>query len=892
MTTARERAPRTHLPDADLAFCAQEPIQIPGAIQPHGALLAVRADSLLITHASANLQDILGQPAQTMLGRPLAVAVGEAASLVLQGIGQPGDPSARRTFSLRGPRGDSLQLEAYRSGSRICVDIEQFHPEPWQAPSVTMAQSILETFKQAKTPAELCDLAVRGLRDISGYDRVIVYRFHADGHGEVTAEACAPELDPYLGIHYPASDVPAQARMQYLRQPVGVIGDATYQPIPLLTHPDLDDTTPLDLTHSALRSVSPLHREYMRNMKTAASMTIGVSDGQSLWGMLVCHHGKARVAGPDLRAVAGMIGQVVSLLLASLGAADLYLRRNARQSILQALTERLTAPVSLTETLVASEGDLLRLVDAAGAMLSYAGSIHYLGRTPPQAAADRAFATLRLAAEDDVLAVDDLGLRYPTLAGCIADGSGALLLPLAQGTDDAILWFRPERSQTVDWGGNPAEHGTIEPITGRPSPRVSFAIWKETVRGLSAPWEDMDLGFARDLRKALDGQLALRLRTEIAQLRQLNRTAAQPVEQRMLELEEFSHAAWHDLRAPLRAIQHLADWIGEDLDPVMKPDAAENLRLLQGRVKRLQMLLDGLLTYSRVGRQTYTSVEDIDIAAMVHDIVADLEPPPGFTVTCQDGLPVIRTHRVAIELVLSNLIGNAIKHHDRPEGHVVVAMQRVNGVSEFRVSDDGPGIPPQFHDRVFVVFQTLVGRDEMEATGIGLAIVKKLVQAHGGTIHIQSLPPVRGSTFVFTWDQPQAQTAASASAIRTCSQTVMTETNTSDRAGWLSDLASSRAGHAAVMPPKALPVRHAWSASNADSASPRPGCPATPARHRPAKHMRMNRDIQAGIRTAQPNPALNDLRQRAGERIRLVAIPHVKRHVVHLHREWHAHQRA
>ena len=359
--------------------------------------------------------------------------------------------------------------------------------------------------------------------------------------------------------------------------------------------------------------------------------------------------------------------------------------------------------------------------------------------------------TLQLAANGEMLAVDNLGIRYPALAACTPEGSGALLLPLMQGTDDAILWFRPEQSRTVKWAGNPAEHITVEPMTGRPSPRVSFAIWKETVRGLSAPWGEIDLAFARDLQSAVDMQLAQRLRSELTQLRQFNLAAGQPVLERMAELEEFSQAASHDLRAPLRAIEHLAQWIGEDLGPDTNPDTTENLRLLQGRVKRLQVLLDGLLAYARVGRQTYAEAEPVNIPALVQGIVEMLQAHPGFTISCQNDIPLIRTHRAAIEVVLRNLISNAIRHHDRTEGHVDITMHLSDDVAEFRVSDNGPGILPQFHDRIFVVFQTLVGRDEFEASGVGLAIVKKMVQAHGGTIRIESAPPIRGSSFVFTW---------------------------------------------------------------------------------------------------------------------------------------------
>jgi PAS domain S-box-containing protein len=221
------------------------------------------------------------------------------------------------------------------------------------------------------------------------------------------------------------------------------------------------------------------------------------------------------------------------------------------------------------------------------------------------------------------------------------------------------------------------------------------------------------------------------------------------------DLEEFAYAASHDLKAPLRAISHLVQWITDDIEATANPDTLENIKLLQGRVARMQMLLDGLLAYSRVGH-THMTVEDVDIGDVVREVVAMLAPPPGFVIACEGTMPMIRTHRVPIQVVLENLIGNALKHHDRAEGHITVNVQPIDGATEFRVTDDGPGIAKQFHDRIFLMFQTLASRDDVESSGIGLTIVKKKVQTHGGRIWIESAPPVRGTTFAFTWKESAA----------------------------------------------------------------------------------------------------------------------------------------
>jgi PAS domain S-box-containing protein len=221
------------------------------------------------------------------------------------------------------------------------------------------------------------------------------------------------------------------------------------------------------------------------------------------------------------------------------------------------------------------------------------------------------------------------------------------------------------------------------------------------------------------------------------------------------DLEEFAYLASHDLKAPLRGIANLVQWIGDDTAATASPETLENLQLLRNRVTRLQMLLDGLLAYSRVGRK-HAAVEEVDVAVMVDDIVAMLAPPPGFVVTHEGAMPMIRTHRAPLRVVLENLIDNALKHHDGAGGRVTVAMRRLDGMMEFRVGDDGPGISPWFHDRIFMIFETLASREDVESSGIGLAIVKKKVEGHGGRIHVESAPPARGATFVFTWKEAAA----------------------------------------------------------------------------------------------------------------------------------------
>ncbi len=254
--------------------------------------------------------------------------------------------------------------------------------------------------------------------------------------------------------------------------------------------------------------------------------------------------------------------------------------------------------------------------------------------------------------------------------------------------------------------------------------------------------------FTRDITERKQAEQALHNMNALLEQRVEERTAE--LERSNRELDQFAYVASHDLKAPLRAISMLSEWIRQDADAILPPTSREHLDKLQQRVKRMDTLLSDLLAYSRANRQRHAS-EQVESATLVKQIVDLLGLPASFTVTVQDPMPVLVTEQVALEIVLRNLIGNAFKHHQQPEeGHVWVAAQEQGEWVEFLVGDDGPGIAEQFHERIFNVFQTLKPRDEVEGSGIGLALVKRLVEMRGGTIAVESSAG-HGTTFHFTW---------------------------------------------------------------------------------------------------------------------------------------------
>jgi PAS domain S-box-containing protein len=250
----------------------------------------------------------------------------------------------------------------------------------------------------------------------------------------------------------------------------------------------------------------------------------------------------------------------------------------------------------------------------------------------------------------------------------------------------------------------------------------------------------------------LNRELEQRVADRTQELTQINTVLLQTtalLEKRNHELDQFVYVASHDLKAPLRAIANLANWIEEDLEGQLPAENQEQLVLLRNRVNRMEGLINGLLEYSRIGRKEFP-VEPVDTQQLVAELVDSLDPPAGFTLIIPDNLPTFPTKGLLLQQVFANLISNAIKYVDRPDGHIKIAWSEQAEAYQFSVSDNGPGIDPHYHERIFAVFQVLQARDDMESTGIGLALVKKIVEGEGGIIAVQSTPGA-GATFEFTW---------------------------------------------------------------------------------------------------------------------------------------------
>ncbi|WP_374447971.1 ATP-binding protein [Stella sp.] len=706
----------------DLDLCAQEPIRIPGSIQPHGAVLVVDPESGRLLQASANAGTFLGGDATAWAAR-LGATEGLRA---LDG---------HRTVAA-GQR--TLQLAAHRTHQGLILELEE--GEAGRDALYPELRRFLDRLEPLDSIAAIMAATVREVRMLTGFDRVLAYRFDADGHGTVLAEDGSGVLPSCLDLRFPASDIPAQARALYRVHRLRIIPDADYLPVPIEPVRSPVDGEPLDLGGCALRSVSPVHLEYMRNMGTRASMSVSLVVDGRLWGLVSCHHAGPRRVDPRVRAAAEFVGRIVSQQIGALERTARSTRRIELKRVESALLVPLARVRTLADGLIAHPEAWMALTGAEGAAILSDGVVASVGTVPPHEAI-RALATWLRAAgrRDPVFATACLAAEMPGADAFAATGSGVISVAISGIHDDAIFWFRPEVVRTVRWAGDrrKAEPGR----DGRIHPRRSFALWKEQVRGCAVPWSEAEIDSARDFRTAIVDVVLRRAEERAIFTEELERSNR--------ELESFSYSVSHDLRAPFRHIAGYAELLRQratGLDETSRHYLATivDAALAAGR------LVDDLLRFSHLGR-TSLAMGWIDMDKLVAEVrrAVDREHP-GRTIEWRIApLPVAWGDAGLIRQVLLNLMENAAKYTRGREPAVIAIDGRAGPTeTEYRVSDNGVGFDMAYVGKLFGVFQRLHRAEEFEGTGIGLALAKRIVDRHGGAIAAEGTLG-RGAAFRF-----------------------------------------------------------------------------------------------------------------------------------------------
>ena len=515
-----------------LTECDREAIHHIAAVQDFGGLIAADAQGRVV-QLSANVADLLGLDTLPEPGTPLgqviaapALATLEQALARLAGVDTP---ERRFGLDLTG-RNQPFDCAVHKAGGLWIIEFEP-HARNDFADHVGMIVPVVAQLEQSNTIPTLCDTAARLVRQMTGYDRVMIYRFHRDESGEVIAEDRDAALEPFLGLRYPATDIPQQARELFRRNRFRVIADMTGEAVPILPELGPDDA-PLDLSMSMLRSHSKMHLTYMRNMGVGASLAIAIVRHDRLWGMIACHHREPRLPPYSLRTVAELLSQTFSLMLDRILVAQAETLRERARQLNDRLLLRLAGGMSLAESLPMIEDLLEGTIRHDGISLFAKGEYRASGDAP-DAEQFAAIAPLLVNALGGAThATTRLADQLPEAAAFADRAAGALVLPLSGGTRDSLVLWRRPLERVVTWAGDP------DKAVARPGemlqPRASFAAWQETVRGHSADWSADECEIAARLRRTLI-EVVLRMSEDLA------RERARAAEQQDLLIAELNH---------------------------------------------------------------------------------------------------------------------------------------------------------------------------------------------------------------------------------------------------------------------------------------------------------------------------------------------------------------
>ncbi|EJL32057.1 HWE histidine kinase domain-containing protein [Novosphingobium sp. AP12] len=491
------------LPTVDLTTCDLEPIHIIGRIQSFGWLLSFSSD-WIINHVSLNATELFGRDPRDMVGLSATEFLSPSAlhdiRTRLQILGGAGAVERIFEIDLVGD-GRGFDVAVHASGRSFVLEIEP-HESGKRRDFVSYVRPMIERLRQSPTIEQLCTSAARHLRGLTGFDRVMVYRFEGDGAGEVIAESLNGAIDSFKGQHFPASDIPAQARRLYARNMLRIISDVDDPTVPVdpATGPNGD---PLDLSMSGLRAVSPIHIEYLRNMGVRASMSVSIMRRGKLWGLMACHHYSPLVLSYSVRTAAELFGEFFAYLLEQKETDFAADKRAESMRLHDEIMARVAGGGSLLEAFDDFTDAIRHVIPFDGVVGWVDGRFIAHGATPDQAQFTQLARFLNTAGASTVWSSDAIAAVYPPAAEWGDKAAGLLALPVSRSPRDYIVLFRSEQVRELKWAGNPEKTFELGPNGARLTPRRSFEIWREERRGQSLPWTVEEVSAAESLRITL-----------------------------------------------------------------------------------------------------------------------------------------------------------------------------------------------------------------------------------------------------------------------------------------------------------------------------------------------------------------------------------------------------
>gem|GEM_PF-1794214 len=696
----------------DLHNCEHEPLRRIRRVQSYGSFLYCDVAGTTWYHASADIvEEIRKSSIQSWLvkylgGLPSEICTnGQFIHIVKKSL--PSDVLLNNV-----DHGWHIELEPI---SRADITNESYY-------------NVVLKLAAHKSLNPFLDEVVSQIHRLTGYDHIMIYKFDEDGSGQVVNELKVESRPSYFGLKFPASDIPQQARDLYRLEKIRVVYDTANPQIVIEVNEQEKPIKELDLTKRAIRGVSPIHLEYLQNMGVGSSFSVAIIEEDKLWGLIVCHHHKARFVDFDTRNWLKFVGDYISINLSRLLVHKSNVDELKSKLLSSKIMEEVIDSKDLIKALLNGENNLQSLIACDGVFVKSKDIISGSGNIPDKDTCLKLTSWISLHGKFDCMSWKDTKKILPRKL--YSDKvAGILVVQLSSITNDYIVWLRKAKVMDVVWAGNQSGNKIFDKEKGRIAPRLSFDKWVEQIGDKSEPWLEAEIVLAEQFRNSLIKQLYEKY-NEIALLNK-------ELEEAYAEMKSFSYSVSHDLKTPLRSIEGFSQILKSKYEDVLDKYGLHLLDVIVGSTSKMTMYIDDILKYNRLSIGPM-NVSSIDLNEIVHNqwnlCTFDL---PDAKLTVKSILPEVYGEVSMIRTLIANLLGNSVKYalSDKPV-HVIIDFVQLKDFIEISVSDNGIGIASHLRHKVFDVFVRLVSEEDYPGTGVGLSIVKKVVSRYGGEINI------------------------------------------------------------------------------------------------------------------------------------------------------------
>ncbi|TVZ53326.1 ATP-binding protein [Dokdonia sp. Hel_I_53] len=720
----------------DLTNCDKEPIHILGYIQSHGMLIVFDKSSFEIERVSENVLNNFSRKRDDLLQSNLfdSLTIDEADEIKSY-------INKKETYALE------LTIEGFSFNGIVHYDNDLVYLE-LEGATLTKNREIPQShlsdivseLSDATDVAHMCDEAAVLIKNLLNYDRVMIYQFDENWNGKVISEARDSNLESWLNMSYPATDIPQQARKLFLKQGVRIIVDVNDEPVKVVPELDVNDK-PLDLSRCELRAVSPIHIEYLKNMEVGATLTAAIISNGELWGLIACHHYSPKFISYYKRLSIKFLTQVFSTQLTLRDSNRVLGKVNEVSKNRGILVEQMSNGWDVHSGLTTINGHtLLSINESTGGAILLEDKLSVVGETPEEKEIQNLIDWIYNRKDGVLFHSKSLPKEYDAAVNFSGVASGVLCLFFSENKKDCLLWFKKESKQTISWAGNPDK--PVDATAGTLSPRKSFEKWNEEQVHTSESWKDYEIASAKALRENISSVIL----NKYEEVKSLN----DKLNEAYKDLETFSYSVSHDLRSPLRGIDGFAQIIKEDYYDTLDDFGKSAIERIINSSNKMNALIDDILEFSTLGKEEikFITIHMGEVVSEVIDFIDARTAYPDTQIDIQENFPEVKGDKTMLFQLWNNLISNALKYSSKSENAIVeIGFEEKEDSIVFYVKDNGIGFDSKHSEKIFGVFNRLVS-EEYQGTGIGLSIVKRVIDRHNGTIWSESEVGV-GTTFYF-----------------------------------------------------------------------------------------------------------------------------------------------